>query len=165
MFKKLKQKISEESEGEQSPLRQHSREGQVRTFDKLYAWLLLLNKSVSGTIICQVCMSCFFVKLIVKMNFILVSLRFHFSLPEDQRVMEMPPNLRRIPEKKRLQLLEGKKKLRHQQPQIHKPKRSRPHEKFLIEFIIFSMSRYGLLKRLEENFSIEFNKHFVRYSL
>lgn len=30
MFKKLKQKIAEESEGEQSPLRQQSREGQVQ---------------------------------------------------------------------------------------------------------------------------------------
>lgn len=64
MFKKLKQKIAEESEGEQSPLRQQSREGQVQ---KIYLVIRVNASLVKGQIVLS-SMSC------VATLFMLVSL-------------------------------------------------------------------------------------------
>jgi len=60
--------------------------------------------------------------------------------------MEVPLKLRQILKvivEKELRLLEGMKQLRHRRLQVLNQERSQPHEKFLIVFTIFSMSRYG----------------------
>ena len=37
MFKKLKQKLAEETDGEQSPLKQNARQVMIQSFDRLHA--------------------------------------------------------------------------------------------------------------------------------